>query len=395
MTSLGIPASLRRHLAPLAAALFASAIALAGAPAQAAPACPPQWQSWQDFSGHWMSDGGRIVDHDDARLRTVSEAQAYAMLFALAANDRAGFDRLLDWTQDNLAQGDLTAHLPSWLWGKRDDEQWGVLDPNSASDADLWMSYDLLEAGRLWSSPRYTALGRLLAARIQREETADLPGLGPTLLPAPHGYIPGPDSWRLNPSYAPLLVMRRLAAEPGGGTWQALAESGVKLVLGSAPHGFAPDWVLYRRDSGFSADPDTHGVGSYDAVRVYLWAALLAADEPQRARLVNALRPMAEAVAHDGVPPARVDTAAGTYEGSGPAAFSAALIPFLQASGFADASRDQALRLQAIDPQRKQGYYDRVLGLFAGGWQDGWLRFDRGGQLQTRWNPACVAASRR
>ena len=384
-----------RRLALLAAALLSAAAALTAPLAQAAPACPAPWPAWQDFREHWMSDGGRIVDHGDARLHTVSEAQAYSMLFALAANDRASFDRLLDWTQDNLAQGDLTAHLPAWLWGKRDDEQWGVLDPNSASDADLWMSWSLLEAGRLWSSPRYTALGRLLASRIQREETADLPGLGPTLLPAPHGYTPTADSWRLNPSYAPLQLMRRLAAEPNGGTWQALADSNVKLVLGSAPHGYAPDWVLYQRNGGFSADPDTQGVGSYDAIRDYLWAALLAADEPQRDKLVNALRPMAAAVAHDGVPPARVDTAAGTYAGSGPAAFSAALIPFLQVSGFADASRDQALRLQAIDPQRGQGYYDRVLGLFASGWQDGWLRFDRDGHLQTRWNPACVAASRR
>lgn len=362
--------------------------------AQAAPSCPGPWPAWQDFRARWMSEGGRIVDHGDSRLHTVSEAQAYSLLFALAADDRAGFDLALDWTQDNLAQGDLTARLPAWLWGRRDDGSWDVLDGNSASDADLWLAYDLLEAGRLWSVPRYTALGRLLMARIQREETADLPGLGPTLLPAPRGYAPEAGTWRLNPSYAPLQLLRRLAAEPGGGTWPALGDSAEKVVLGAAPKGYVPDWVLYRARGGFAPDADTRGVGSYDAVRVYLWAALLAPEDPRRAPLLAALKPMAAATAQDGVPPARVDSAAGTREGSGPAAFSAALAPFLEASGYPDAAREQLLRLQAIEP-RRQGYYDQVLGLFAAGAQDGWLRFDRDGRLRTRWTAACAAAPRR
>lgn len=383
-----VAARRRRRLA----ALLLGAASLLGA-AQAAPSCPGPWPAWQDFRARWMNEGGRIVDHGDSRLHTVSEAQAYSALFALAANDRAGFDLVLDWTQDNLAQGDLTAHLPAWLWGRRDDGSWDVIDANSASDADLWLAYSLLEAGRLWAVPRYTALGRLLMARIQREETADLPGLGPTVLPAPRGYVPAAGTWRLNPSYVPLQLLRRLAAEPGGGTWQALGDSAEKMVLGAAPKGFAPDWVLYRAQGGFAADTDTKGVGSYDAVRVYLWAALLAPEDPRRAALLNALKPMAAVTAQAGVPPARVDSAAGTHEGSGPAAFSAALLPFLDASGLPDAARDQGLRLQAIEPQRL-GYYDQVLGVFAAGWQDGWLRFDRDGRLQTRWNAACAAAPR-
>jgi endoglucanase len=65
------------------------------------------------------------------------------------------FDRLLHWTQANLAGGDLQTHLPAWLWGKQgrpvEDSR-----PNSASDADVWMAYALIEAGRLWNVPVYT-----------------------------------------------------------------------------------------------------------------------------------------------------------------------------------------------------------------------------------------------
>ena len=40
------------------------------------------------------------------------------MFFALVANDRARFDKLLSWTEANLAGGDLTQRLPAWSWGK-------------------------------------------------------------------------------------------------------------------------------------------------------------------------------------------------------------------------------------------------------------------------------------
>ena len=33
------------------------------------------------------------------------------------------------------------AHLPGWLWGKKSDDQWTVLDSNSASDSDLWIAF--------------------------------------------------------------------------------------------------------------------------------------------------------------------------------------------------------------------------------------------------------------
>ena len=44
----------------------------------------------------------------------------------------------------------------------------GVLDPNSASDSDLWIAYDLLQAGRLWNEPALYA-ARRGARRADRE----------------------------------------------------------------------------------------------------------------------------------------------------------------------------------------------------------------------------------
>ncbi|MBC7859222.1 MAG: cellulase, partial [Burkholderiaceae bacterium] len=156
--------------------LWTAAWCALGAPAAGA-ACPP-WPAWESFRAHFVSEGGRVIDPAEAAQYTTSEGQSYGLFFALAGNDRASFERILRWTEDNLAGGDLTARLPAWQWGRRADASWGVTDANAASDADLWIAYALAEAGRLWQAPQYSALAQLLAERIVREETAQVAGLG-------------------------------------------------------------------------------------------------------------------------------------------------------------------------------------------------------------------------
>ena len=140
--------------------------ALLLAAGQVGAAC--QWPAWEQFKQAYVSPEGRVIDPSDARKISTSEGQSYGLFFALAANDRAGFDKLLTWTQNNLAEGDLKQHLPGWLWGKKDDEQWTLLDSNSASDSDLWIAWALLEAGRLWQQPQYTETGKALLAQRGR-----------------------------------------------------------------------------------------------------------------------------------------------------------------------------------------------------------------------------------
>src|SRR5215469_8883896 len=148
------------------------------------PNCSAQdWQSlWKNYAAKFMDNQIRVIDHD-AGDRTTSEGQAYAMFFALVADDRARFNGLLRWTEVNLAGGDLSAHLPAWLWGHAKTGEWTVLDQNSASDADVWMAYTLLQAGKAWGEPRYTTLGTALAGRIAKEEVLELPDFGSVLLP--------------------------------------------------------------------------------------------------------------------------------------------------------------------------------------------------------------------
>ncbi|EON11427.1 cellulose synthase complex periplasmic endoglucanase BcsZ [Pandoraea sp. SD6-2] len=370
-----------------------------GAPVKPAPlraaggrtCAPVDWPDWTRFKAGFLSDDGRVVDHSTNDQRTVSEGQAYALTFALIANDRATFDKVLDWTISNLAQGDLTAHLPAWLWGKKDDAQWGVLDGNPASDADMWIAYALGEAGRLWTERRYTALGALVARRIASEETDFVPGLGRTLLPAPVGFHPAKDLWRLNPSYVPMQVVRRLAGLfPESGWGQLIASSLKQITLTAPPLGFAPEWAMYRAGRGFEIDPETQGEGSYNAIRVYLWAGMLAPGSEDFRALRHTFDGMLKYVATHGAPPERVNTRDGTARQDGGSGFSAALVPLLQAVGDTTLTQAQVARARSLDAQSAPVYYNSVLSLFGLGWQDGHFRFAADGTLQVPWEAACA-----
>lgn len=344
------------------------------------------WPAWESFRDRFSTGDGRVVDPGTSHRQTTSEGQAYALFFALVADDRAAFDRILRWTQDNLADGDLTGRLPAWQWGRRDDGTWGVIDENGAADSDLWIAYTLGEAGALWKSKKFSALGELIAMRILREETAILPGLGRVLLPAPRGFHPEAGAWRLNPSYVPIQVVRSMMARYPASEWASLLPGSVDLIVRSSPRGFAPEWIVYREGAGFQSDEASQGMGSFNAIRVYLWAGMLAGDDPVRPALLRALAPMGRHVAAHGVPPLEVDTRSGIPAGAGPAGFSAALLPFLAASRLPEALRQQRLRTDA-NPlfERADNYYDQVLALFGLGWIEGRYRFTRDGRLVPRW----------
>ncbi len=386
---------MRRPSIPLLRALLVVAVMFASRHAQAASCA---WPDWEHFKQGTLSADGRVIDASTPEQVTVSEGQAYALFFALVANDRTTFDRVLNWTQNNLAQGDLTKHLPAWQWGRqtrRDATQsWGVLDSNAASDADIWIAYTLLEAGRLWHERSYTALGTVLAQAIMAKETAVLPGLGRTVLPGPVGFHPQDDVWRLNPSYVPLQVMRHLvSALPQQTQWKAILDSSAKLVTGTAPHGFSPDWVMYKRDQGFVADQSSKAESAYNAIRVYLWAGLLAPDAPDRAAVLDTFRPLADFVAAHGFPPERVDTQTGTAASNeGNAGFSAAVAPYLKALGREDLAQAQVQRTRALAAKSPLGYYSQVLALFGLGYLDGLYRFDANGAVVPAWTSTCPAA---
>jgi endoglucanase len=359
------------------------------------------WPLWNAYSARFIDVQGRVIDHSAAD-RTTSEGQAYAMFFALAGNDRPSFDRLLNWTQANLAGGDLQTHLPAWLWGKASDGQWKTLDAHCASDADTWMAYTLIEAGRLWNLSDYATTGRAMMAQIAKTDVANLPGFGPTLLPGPTGFQHN-QTTTLNPSYMPLFLFQRFAKVDPAGPWLQIAEGIPRMLEGSARHGFAMDWVDYIPGDGFypstamqtgNKESDVSG-GSYDAVRVYLWAGMIDRSSPLRAQVLSAIPAMSAYLASHDAPPEKVTAQGIPLAQDGPVGFSAALLPYLRA--FPDLSDSRSSAQQTVRVARMRdastglygkdlAYYDQNLALFSTGFIDGRFRFGPGGELNVEWN---------
>lgn len=353
-----------------------------------AATCDKNWPAWDAFKKNFINEEGRVIDGSSDEMKTTSEGQSYAMFFSLVANDKETFEKLLNWTAKNQSQDDMTTHLPGWVWGKKEDGSLGGLDENSASDADLWMAYDLGEAGRLWENRRYVALSSLLADRILAAETRDVPGLGLALLPGAAGFTPTSTSVRLNPSYVPLQLMHWFVAHSKDPRWASLLNSSKQLILKSSAKGYAPDWIIYNYDKGFSPDPDTKNIGSYNAIRVYLWAGMLNRDDADRSTLLDTLKPMARYIETHNTPPEAIDVATGEANNSGSSGFSAAMVPFLQSSGLDKAALEQLRRIET-QPIADDRYYDQVLGLYGLGWHDNLYRFDSKGNLTPRWMTTC------
>ncbi|ART53320.1 endo-1,4-D-glucanase [Acidovorax carolinensis] len=383
---------------------------LAAAAPRAAPqaALPcPAWPLWQAFVQRFVQADGRVIDDQHQTRYTTSEGQAYALFFCLVANERGRFDTLLRWTERHLADGDLTARLPGWRWGRHDSGEWSLVDANAASDADLWLAYTLFEAARLWDMPSYGLLAQALLARIEATELVRLPGLGWMLLPGPLGFQTDAARWRFNPSYLPVHQLRYFASLRADRPWREVADNTLAMLRAVAPHGLVPDWVEYSEAQGWHATATSPALGSYDAIRSYLWAGLLHGADPARSQLLRLLGGMRRwLAAGHAQPPQKVRTSDGTGTGVAPPGFSAALLPYLQALGAKEQLAAQLTRVVLSTRAAGEGraangcpasrfatallghpptYYDQVLALFGQGALEGRYRFGPTGALLPRY----------
>jgi endoglucanase len=230
-----------------------------------------------------------------------------------------------------------------------------------------------------------------VAANAAAREVVDLPALGPTLLPAPRGFALDGGRWRLNPSYLAPQVLRRLASAGAPGPWREVLASSLRIVRETATGGAVADWVVYARRRGFGADPVSGPVGSYDAIRTYLWIGMLPPDDPVRRALGPAPRAPLRVLAEKGELPERLDVRSLRGRGRAPVGFYAALLPMARG-----ASEEPVLEAR-VSAAQKDGlygdpptYYDQNLVLFARGFLEGRYRFDVDGGLLPAWEGTCA-----
>jgi len=352
------------------------------------------WPLYENYARHFVDLDGKVMDPDRNGMVT-SEAQSYALFFSLVANDPARFRTILHWTEANLAHGDLSRNLPAWSWGKRPDNSWGILDDNSASDADLWIAYALLEAGRLWGNSAYSAKGKHLLSLMAHLEVANVPLIGMVLIPGHIGFKLPENTWILNPSYLPLPLLFAAGRADPAGPWNAMAAHLPMWFENATASGFAMDWVKCGASGCSPArgpdDGSQPALGSFDAIRVYLWAGMTPREMTGAAKLLSILSPMSNYVRQHGGPPESVTpngTVASSYLQIG---FVAAVIPFMESSG-GPANSAQLQRTVQSSISSSTGlvgtppkYFDQNLALFGLGWQERRFWFRPDGSLGVQW----------
>ncbi|HEY1051612.1 MAG TPA: cellulose synthase complex periplasmic endoglucanase BcsZ [Prosthecobacter sp.] len=351
------------------------------------------WADWSAFTGRFLQEDGRIVDLTFEQKST-SEGQSYGLFLALVANDRKSFESILRWSSLNLAHAELGKRLPAWHWGKKEDGSWGIKDPNPASDADLFFAYALLEAARLWKEPSYEQLGRRILKLVAETEIAQAGEGGTQLLPGPMGFDLGEGRYRIDPSYLPNFMFRYLATVDPKGPWLAAWNGYVQTWPTIFAKGIAPNLYVVDQVGRVWPDSVTTHVGSYDAIRVYLWAGMSGADG---ARMLHQLKPFAELIRQRGTPPEKVDPLTGRVLSGdwSPLGFSGAVLPYLKALGEQELLAQQLRVLRVGRAKAKlagnANYYDEVLILFGLGWLEGRYRFDEQGRLLPQWEQRSTA----
>jgi endoglucanase len=234
------------------------------------------------FFADYVDADGRVVRHDQGG-DTVSEGQAYAMLLAVAANDRSRFGRVWRWTQDNLQRDD---GLLSYHWdGGR------VVDENSATDADLDAARALLTAARRF----HDAVYRRDAVRIGRAVLAQevVSRNGRLYL------VAGPWARRppnvVNPSYFAPQTWRELASAMHDGRWTRLVSTARRVVTTFVRSGLPPDWATIGANGGLAASgpPDDAGAApAYGADAQRLPLRYAETCDPRDARVAASLWPL-------------------------------------------------------------------------------------------------------
>lgn len=286
----------------LAAALVATGVALgtrdgsptpSGAPDDAAgtstpspsaPAARTAPKAAEAFLADWVDDG-RVVRRDQGG-DTVSEGQAYGLLLAVVADDRAAFDEIWGWTAEHLVRPD---GLLAWQWADG-----AVVDEEPASDADLDAARALVLAGAAWDEPAYTEAGTALAADVADRMTVGT-ALGRVL--APGVWATAADPYGYNPSYASPAAYAVLGEATGDPRWAELATGSAAtttalLDVAALP----PDWAQVHGDGAVEAMPGAAGTGlsvryGYDAARLPIRYAesCAPADRALAARLAEPL----------------------------------------------------------------------------------------------------------
>ena len=257
---------------------------------------------WQAYARQFVTSAGRVIDNVNGGI-SHSESQGYGMLLAVAANDKAAFERIWSFTETNMYIRD--DGLGAWKFepladktasvGDRATKPDGpaaigqITDMNNATDGDILVAWALAEAGAAGFGSQYSARAKDISLAL-RATVYNAGALGLQMMPGKAGFSAAERDGKpvVNLSYWVFPAFDRLTVLMPLPMWPELTKSGFAHIEASQNFaaGLPSDWFsLDVEKGGREAAPGFDDAFSYNAIRIPLYLAMTG---PKSRRMLRA-----------------------------------------------------------------------------------------------------------
>lgn len=227
-------------------------------------------EMWQGYKERFVRPDGRVVDNGGHGV-TTSESQAYGMLFAYYAGDKAAFQSIWDWAEEHLR---VEQHvLYAWKWANGE-----ITDYNNATDADLVIAWILQETNEHWGDGFFGHKASKRSSEILDviEKHLFIPSAaGWLILPGFSGFIHG-ESVTVNLSYWVFPALNELGKSSANPVWGEVYRDGIRLLRRHRYLEFQlpADWISIN-GGNVSFNRRMPARFGYEAIRIplyWMWA---------------------------------------------------------------------------------------------------------------------------
>lgn len=323
------------------------------------PASAQDPELWESYKNRFISQDGRVVDVKQDKM-SHSEGQGFAMLLAAQFSDRVSFERIWQWTKNNLrvrADG-----LLAWSWGKRITGSWEVIDYNNASDGDILVAWALLQAAGKWPDGPFHGEASTLIRSIREKLIVDWQGLA-CVMPGYYGFIKK-DEIILNPSYFILPAFRVFAGVDNRRFWEKVYDDSLTLTARGSfgAYDLPVDWVLIDKKKQLTVYKENGGYHyGYDAIRVLLYLSM-----EKKLKYPGGVQKMLQFFQKNDYIPCKINVVDGSMSlKPAPAGFYAVYAQAAQKIGEENLSRSLSKKARELLLREEEDYYSHTLYLLA------------------------------
>jgi endoglucanase len=248
---------------------------------------------WLAYAAQFILPDGRVIDNVNGGI-SHTESQGYGMLLAVAANDKATFERIWSFTQSTMYVREdglgawkyeplsgSTASVAAKTATETPDPEaptGQITDTNNATDGDVLIAWALAEAGAAGFGGEYTARAKELSVAL-RSTVYNAGSLGLQMMPGKTGFSAEERGGQpvVNLSYWVFPAFDRLAVLAPQAMWPELTKSGMAHI--KAAQNFAAalpsDWFALDVEKGaVAAAPGFDDAFSYNSIRIPLYLAM-------------------------------------------------------------------------------------------------------------------------